>query len=216
MTGDADIPDCRRYDEGPPGSALPRTNGRPQKTNPTSRSYRPRGDTVMRNKANSRTAYPAKQSQPRQAELVAQCPEGIRPDARYCVSTGRHRERGQLCQTKPTSRAGDDPSCETKPIEAAVAVCSGPARASKGTPCGVTANRADPAKQTQFPALLSGAEGLSAKQSQFPDGPPCETKPIEAAGTVCSGPARASEETPCGVTTNGSIAPNKANLERAD
>jgi len=31
----------------------------------------------------------------------------------------------------------------------------------------------------------------------------CETKPTVAAGAVCRVPARAYEETPCGVTTNG-------------
>ena len=45
----------------------------------------------------------------------------------------------------------------------------------------------------------------SAKQSK-PTGTncrPCETKPAEASESVCSVPARAYEETPYGVTTNG-------------
>jgi len=134
------------------------------------------------------------------------------------------------------------------------------ARPTKRTPCGVTANRVDSARQSQFAVQESGHSPPCeiAEQSQSPaveggHSPPCETaqqsqsqgvssskcegssgpgpaaedslsretKPIEAAGTVCSAPARASRstgilpvtlnhgrdahatETPCGVTTSG-------------
>ncbi len=134
-----------------------------------------------------------------------------------------------------------EPLCETKPIEAAEAVCTVPARASREeTPCGVTTNGDNDAKQSRSVTVEGGhgppykttngdakqsqsatVEGghspscETAKQSQSQevpggagsvpqDEPACETKPIEAAGSVCSVPARASrEETPCGVTTNG-------------
>ncbi len=116
------------------------------------------------------------------------------------------------------SSSGSEPACETKPIEAAGSVCSVPARALREeTPCGVTTNEDgcarqrqsvtvegghsppdEAAKQSQSQELSSGA-GLVPEESALR-----ETKPIEAVGSVCSAPARASrEETPCGVTTNG-------------
>ncbi len=117
------------------------------------------------------------------------------------------------------SSSGSEPVCETKPIEAARAACSVPARASREeTPCGVTTNGDNDAKQSQSVTAEGGHSPSCeiAKQSQSEEDvssgaglvpkaePPCETKPIEAAGSVCSVPARASrEETPCGVTTNG-------------
>ncbi len=93
---------------------------------------------------------------------------------------------------------GHRPACETKPMEAAGAVCSVPARASREeTPCGVTTNGDNDAKQSQSQELSSGAGSEPEAE------PSRETKPIEPAGSVCSVPARASrEETPCGVTTN--------------
>ncbi len=113
----------------------------------------------------------------------------------------------------------DSALCETKPIEAAGSVCSVPARASREeTPCGVTTNGDNDAKQSQSVTVEGGHSPSceATKQSQLEedvssgaglvpeDSALCETKPIEAAGAVCSMPARASrEETPCGVTTNG-------------
>jgi hypothetical protein len=74
----------------------------------------------------------------------------------------------------------------------------------------------DCAKQSQFTAeedshgqpveaqhLASPSAGPSTEEPTRADRDlACETKPIEAAGSVCSVSARASEETPCGVTTN--------------
>ncbi len=121
---------------------------------------------------------------------------------------------------------GHRTACETKPMEAAGAVCSVPASACpepaegasrEETPCGVTTNGDECAKQSQFVTAEGGQRPpyKTAKQSQSQevssragsvpqDEPSCETKPIEAAEAVCTVPARASrEETPCGVTTNG-------------
>jgi hypothetical protein len=102
--------------------------------------------------------------------------------------------------------------------DAAGSTCNVPARALKRTPCGVTTN----AKQSQsadrpqgHPVetqnVASPPVGLATKEPTRADSDlPCKTKPIEPAGSVCSVPARAypelaegaSEETPCGVTTN--------------
>ncbi len=128
------------------------------------------------------------------------------------------QSQSQEVPSGPDSVPEAGPSCETKPIGAAGSVCSVPARASKEeTPCGVTTNEDECAKQSQSATVEGGHRPPceAAKQSQseeevssgaspgLEDEPACETKPIEAAGSVCSVPARASkEETPCGVTTN--------------
>ncbi len=62
-----------------------------------------------------------------------------------------------------------EPSCETKPIEAAEAVCTVPARASREeTPCGVTTNGDECAKQSQSVTVEGGYSPSceTAKQSQ--------------------------------------------------
>jgi hypothetical protein len=52
-------------------------------------------------------------------------------------------------------------------------------------------------------AKQSQSEGVSSATGSVVQGdPPCETKPMDCAGAVCGVPARASEETPCGVTTS--------------
>jgi hypothetical protein len=125
--------------------------------------------------------------------------------------------------TKEPARADSDLPCETKPIEPAGSVCSVPARAypepaeeaSEETPCGVTTNARQSQSADNAPVetqhLASPPVGLATKEPTRADSDlPCETKPIEPAGSVCSVPARAypepaeeaSEETPCGVTTN--------------
>jgi hypothetical protein len=73
-----------------------------------------------------------------------------------------------------------DPACETKPIGAGGPVCSVPVTVNHGrdahateTPCGVTTNEADSAKQSQFAAEEGGHS------------PPCETdcaKPSQCPG----------------------------------
>ncbi len=139
------------------------------------------------------------------------------------IESSLYRTMNELRKLKLAGGSGSssdsEPSCETKPIEAAGSVCSVPARASREeTPCGVTTNEDECAKQSQSVTVEDGHSppDEAAKQSQseeevssgadsgLEDEPACETKPMEAAGAVCSVPARASrEETPCGVTTNG-------------
>ena len=132
---------------------------------------------------------------------------------------GGHHPTRQGEPAGPTDSPG-----ETKPIDAAGAACSVPVRASREeTPDGVTTNEDGDAEQSQSGTVEGGHSPSceTAKQSQSQhvsnvrcqvsggaglvpeDKPSCETKPTEAAGSVCSVPARASrEETPDGATTN--------------
>ena len=106
-------------------------------------------------------------------------------------------------------------------------VAGGSGTAVGATPCGCPGRAQGPAptasgeRPDHCQAAIDGASHHSCsetatdsvKQSQSATGAPCETKPIEAGGSVRSVPdpvgagfkpaLRASEETPCGVTTNG-------------
>ncbi len=156
----------------------------------------------------------------------------------------REQEGGHLptCEGEPADPTNSP--CKTKPIEAGESACSVPATASPETPCGVTTNGDGDVKQTQSVTAEGGhsppCETVKQSHSEqevssgagpaSEDEPSCETKPMEAAGSVCSVPAGASNEapsarceapggepapqtshlkldtppeTPCGVTTNG-------------
>jgi hypothetical protein len=93
--------------------------------------------------------------------------------------------------------------------------CSVPVRASfEETPYGVTTNEGDCAKQSQSQEVPNlkcevssstpapGGDPSRGRLGHMVDDPACETKPMDSGGTACSAPARASEEPPCGVTTN--------------
>jgi len=85
------------------------------------------------------------------------------------------------------------------------------------TPCGVTTNGLDSAKQSQRSCRRDGGHSPpyanvvdSTKQSQPAENPTCETKPTEADGCVCSVPTRAyhvAQPPSAGITAGGGGAP---------
>jgi hypothetical protein len=92
----------------------------------------------------------------------------------------------------------------------------GGSRKRRTLPVGEPRRRPEHAEQSQFRAEVSSLKCEVSSSTPAPGGDPsrgrlgcmapdpsCETKPIEAVGSVCSVPVRASsEETPDGVTTN--------------